>query len=834
MLQVRNLTKTYGKGKLAVQALKGITIDFPETGMVMILGKSGCGKSTLLNILGGLDKPTSGDVIIDGAPFSSFNSRKYDDYRNTYVGFVFQNFNIIENRTVYENIELALSLQNGNTNIESIDDALSAVGLSGLGYRKPSELSGGQRQRVAIARALVKRPEVILADEPSGSLDSVTGDDLFVSLKKLSKERLVIVVTHDSEIAYKYGDRIIFLRDGVVTGDIDRIKKAGDAETKFIKDNIMFVKAGHKLSMEETESILHGDTDNYLTFETDKQHVVLAYPETIDDIDEGYSPGDFTPHVYENVQPTKTAVFKHASMSFRNCLSQAAANVKKRKGRFAVTLLVSLICVSLLNIGIALSMSNETKIVSNTIRKYGLDFINIEKSYRTEKTTEQISELFTAYHPGLRYTTSISYIPVNDLKVPSTIDYYDWYNYLSGMENQSVFNGILEFEKVSDSGLRLLCGDYPTGKDEVLITDVSAADLFACGFISVNDKGEYVMIKPDSIEDISGKELLIGVAEKHKAVKVTGIVKTNCEELTDSGDEVTDIVNMLISGGGNDIRNSYKLLISANGFSSDMIDYINADANSGGYVELYMDKAAADSYYSVYNDEIVARLDTSASLQTAYSPDGTPFDRELGKNEIIISEEMYNDLQKILIEEYEARGEEYSPDDTPELIFRITIYNRQSSYRYSYEEDRIDATFRVVGYTTEDRTLILSKDYKNSIEYGKLKADTVMLNARDLNVRNVMKIARKNGLDVSSVLFEEVIDRVDTMKETSIFLLGLSAVVAIFLFIIILNYLLLLVKERNKELGIMRGLGTSGAVTVKIFYIEIGLLDIIVSVISAI
>ena len=128
----------------------------------------------------------------------------------------------------------------------------------------------------------------------------------------------------------------------------------------------------------------------------------------------------------------------------------------------------------------------------------------------------------------------------------------------------------------------------------------------------------------------------------------------------------------------------------------------------------------------------------------------------------------------------------------------------------------------------------MSKDYKNSIEYGKLKADTVMLNARDLNVRNVMKIARKNGLDVSSVLFEEVIDRVDTMKETSIFLLGLSAVVAIFLFIIILNYLLLLVKERNKELGIMRGLGTSGAVTVKIFYIEIGLLDIIVSVISAI
>lgn len=832
MLQIRNITKTYGKGKLAVKALCGISIDFPQTGMVMILGKSGCGKSTLLNILGGLDKPTSGDVIINGVPFSSFNSRKFDDYRNTYVGFVFQNFNIIENRTVYENIELALRLQNGNTDIESIDEALSAVGLSGLGYRKPSELSGGQRQRVAIARALVKRPEVILADEPSGSLDSVTGDDLFVSLKKISKSRLVIVVTHDREIAYKYGDRIIFMQDGVITGDIDRIRHSADADTKFIRDNIMFVKAGHRLTMEEAESTLRENEDNYLTFETDKQHVVLAYPDTIDEIDEGYSPGDFAPHTETAPQPTEPPVFKHASMSFRNCLGQAGANVKKRKARFIVTLIVSLICMTILNIGLSMSLTNERKIISNTVKKYGLDFINVERTYGSDVDPSQIAAEFSSHRPALHYRTDISYLPVNDMKMNREFNIANWQSYIDDMNAASGFSGILEYEDAANSGLRLICGKFPEGSDEAALTDVSAAELLSCGFVSEDDHGAYYLAKPETFEDMIGKKILIGVSDENIAVRITGIIKTNAEKLS-GNTGVEDLITMLVSGANRGVKDVYKLLISNKGFSSAVSAYINMNGRNEFSYNVYLpeDESGQNNLYSSWG---AFSYDKQSVMADAYYPDGRPFDRELSKNEIIVPKSVYYELEKAVSEEKKGKGQEFTGLYDTDLIFETYIEpNGYVNYSWENPYSSEKQVMRVAGYHDEDETYVLSRDSMPEEAGAALTPDSVYLTAYNMNTAEVTKLARKHELDISSVLFDSVIDRVDTMHEVSVFLLVLSAVVAVFLFIIILNFLLLLVKERSKELGIMRALGTSGFVTAKVFYIELGILDLLVSVIAA-
>ena len=207
MLQIRDIKKTYATGKIRVEALKGISLDFPEKGLVFIVGKSGSGKSTLLNIIGGLDKMTSGEIVIDGKSTSDFSSSDFDAFRNYYVGFIFQDFNLIDEINVYDNIALALKIQAKGHDNNTIEDALKMVGLEGLGYRKPNELSGGQRQRVSIARALVKgqcqrvaiaralvnNPEIILADEPTGALDSKTGEALILTLKNLSKNKLVIV-----------------------------------------------------------------------------------------------------------------------------------------------------------------------------------------------------------------------------------------------------------------------------------------------------------------------------------------------------------------------------------------------------------------------------------------------------------------------------------------------------------------------------------------------------------------------------------------------------------------------------------------------------------------
>ncbi len=220
MFAIKNLEKVYYPKEAApVNALKGISIDFGETGMTFILGKSGCGKSTLLNLMGGLDFPTSGEIIIDGKSSTSFSKEDYDNYRNSYVGFVFQEYNLLPEFTVYENVGIALQLQGKKADKSLIDDMLAKVDLQFDVKRRPAELSGGQKQRVAIARALIKNPKIIFADEPTGALDSQTGNGILSLLKNLSSDRLVIVVSHDEEFAYQYGDRVIELSDGLVVKD---------------------------------------------------------------------------------------------------------------------------------------------------------------------------------------------------------------------------------------------------------------------------------------------------------------------------------------------------------------------------------------------------------------------------------------------------------------------------------------------------------------------------------------------------------------------------------------------------------------------------------------
>ena len=215
MIELKNVSKTYKSKKgNNTKALDNVTLKFDNAGMTFILGKSGSGKSTLLNIIGGLDKYDSGDMSILGKSSKDFTQEDFDSYRNTYIGFVFQEFNILEDYDVYENVILALQLQQKEIDKNKVNILLEKLELKDLKHRKVNELSGGQKQRVAIARALIKNPKVILADEPTGNLDSTTGKQVMDLLKEISKEKLVIIVSHDKESANTYGDRIIEIKDG--------------------------------------------------------------------------------------------------------------------------------------------------------------------------------------------------------------------------------------------------------------------------------------------------------------------------------------------------------------------------------------------------------------------------------------------------------------------------------------------------------------------------------------------------------------------------------------------------------------------------------------------
>ena len=221
MLELKNITKDYISGDSTVQALKGICIEFRKSEFVSILGQSGCGKTTLLNIIGGLDRYTTGDLVINGKSTKKFKDKDWDAYRNYSVGFVFQNYNLIPHQTVLSNVELALTIS-GVSREERKERAIKAledVGLKEQIHKKPNQLSGGQMQRVAIARALVNNPDIILADEPTGALDTKTSVQIMEILKEISKDKLIVMVTHNPELAEKYSTRIVKILDGVITDD---------------------------------------------------------------------------------------------------------------------------------------------------------------------------------------------------------------------------------------------------------------------------------------------------------------------------------------------------------------------------------------------------------------------------------------------------------------------------------------------------------------------------------------------------------------------------------------------------------------------------------------
>lgn len=252
MLQLKNITKNYLSGDNEVQALKGIDIEFRENEFVSILGQSGCGKTTLLNIIGGLDRYTSGDLIINGKSTKEFKDKDCDTYRNHSVGFVFQSYNLIPHQTVLANVELALTIS-GVGKAERKKKAIEALQKVGLGdqlNKKPNQMSGGQMQRVAIARALVNDPDILLADEPTGALDSKTSVQVMEILKEISKDRLIIMVTHNPELAKKYSSRIVKLLDGKIIDDSnpyksseEDVKKARNKKDKSGKASMKFTTA---------------------------------------------------------------------------------------------------------------------------------------------------------------------------------------------------------------------------------------------------------------------------------------------------------------------------------------------------------------------------------------------------------------------------------------------------------------------------------------------------------------------------------------------------------------------------------------------------------------
>jgi putative ABC transport system permease protein len=255
MLEIRNIKKSYKTGTFIQHALKDVSISFRPNEFVAILGPSGSGKTTLLNIIGGLDRYDSGDLVINGKSTKKFSDSNWDSYRNNCVGFIFQSYNLINHLNILENVEMSLTLSGVSKKVrkQKALDALKQVGLINHAYKKPNQLSGGQMQRVAIARALVNEPDIILADEPTGALDSTTSVQIMELIKEIAKDKLVIMVTHNKELAYDYANRIIELKDGELINDTNPHEQSKNNQEYKIRKTAMSFFTALSLSFKNIE-----------------------------------------------------------------------------------------------------------------------------------------------------------------------------------------------------------------------------------------------------------------------------------------------------------------------------------------------------------------------------------------------------------------------------------------------------------------------------------------------------------------------------------------------------------------------------------------------------
>lgn len=435
MIRLKNITKVYSSDNIAIKALDDISIDLPSTGLVFLLGKSGSGKSSLLNVIGGLDKQTEGEYFFNGKNVSKYTESDMDELRNCYIGFIFQEFNLIENFTVYENVELPLKVQTVDNHVELVNNILKELNLFQFKDRKVNKLSGGQRQRVAIGRALVKNPQVILADEPTGNLDSAMSNDIYSLLAKLSTERLIFVVTHDVQAAYKYADRIIFIDNGKIAKDYDAVQK-----------NYTITVNGEKFAEGKRNEIVNKYTE-LLEFNDEKRKydilIEKSEPETGTKKKEDKS-------FIENI--SKKFDFRSASIVFFK-------GINNRKSRYLFTILIFTLTALLLFFGVTLSTYSVPQAVKEYYNQYPTSsyFVYMDVGYTDELSNVHSKQI----NSGKLFFNNVSSVPSSELvgilesRLISSKD-YEYYQEINVYVGNAKINNLI--------------GKMPV-EDEIVITD---------------------------------------------------------------------------------------------------------------------------------------------------------------------------------------------------------------------------------------------------------------------------------------------------------------------------------------------------------------------------
>ena len=686
MLEVKNLSKVYsGKGGVTVKALDDVSVVFPETGMVFLLGKSGSGKSTLLNVCGGLDKPDDGEIIVKGKSSKDFSASDFDSYRNTFIGFVFQEYNILNEFTIEQNIALALQLQSKPNDKAAVAALLEQVDLAGYAKRKPNTLSGGQKQRVAIARALIKEPEIIMADEPTGALDSATGKQVLDTLKKLSEHKLVIVVSHDREFAEQYGDRIIELKDGKIISDVTKVYNApkditGEDALKeeelpnvaLVSEDTIAIRKGEELTDDDIRKIAEmlrskGGEAIITTDEHDLPGVKRACK--INENGDKESFKETVPPTPVEYDGSKTKFIK-SRLPLGHAIKMGASGLKSKPIRLIFTILLAVAAFVLFGVVSTFMLYDPNYSVSEALKETGYQNLLLDKNYTYVRSSYRVN--YDTGEETLDYTyegENPTLFTAKDVESKSQ----------AGLKFAGVytFNNTFSFALVKDGDTRSIvvareladyycatscmgftdCGEtyllengftingrYPTAPNEIMISNY-----FAELFVNTDDNGI------SAPADLLGKQLrMSGYVDT--PFTITGIVNTGSipakyEELKKSGTLNQKEYEALKVSFADYLSHGFETLFYVSAGFYDTYEPVFNRYNYGGstaYINSqYLRKIRVERYYvqnwgmSAYTDKTLAQ---NEQLLIVHNLDGSVrSDRTINENEVVISKNRYNE-----------------------------------------------------------------------------------------------------------------------------------------------------------------------------------------------
>ncbi len=642
MLSVKELTKSYKtKGGVVTKALDGVSIDFPERGMVFILGKSGSGKSTLLNVTGGLDRPDSGEIIVKGKSSKDFSASDFDSYRNTFIGFIFQEYNILNEFNVEQNIALALQLQGKKNDKEAVNALLEQVDLVGYGHRKPNTLSGGQKQRVAIARALIKDPEIIMADEPTGALDSKTGKDVMDTLKKLSREKLVIVVSHDLDFAEQYGDRIVEMKDGKIISDVTKnyaAARALSANVSVIADDTLRVRGGTRLTDAELEKIRamieHAPAGSETIISADERKVdsfKRANNISADGSSEYFAatkPSDIQTVGYDGRQ-TK---FIKSRLPMGHALRMGASGLKTKPVRLILTIFISILAFGLFGVMSTMMMYDVNYSVARALEGQDYHTFLLQKNYDVTVRSSYITyydgeKHENAYEDEIESTAAITAEEVAEYSNAAYgVDYAGYLGDPYGSISFSNFSSGSDpyystmpsgYTDASDEFMRrnfgedyIICGEVPDAVNEVAISEYTYNVIVASGGLNAAYDPDTGMTIPDSEfrpesatsvdENIIGKMLVLrdDYGSNEEVLTITAVYRTGSVP-----EKFNDLKNNTGSIGGNYDSNVYNM---------------QREMRGSFHCMLYVTPEFIDEHSELLNDSNMYYNDNYCNLSMSY------------------------------------------------------------------------------------------------------------------------------------------------------------------------------------------------------------------------